>query len=103
MPVNFATLALGGKLEVPLLGGGTASVDVAAGTASGQVTRVKGKGLPGLRGGRGDLQVRLRVWVPSKLSAPERKQLEELRRGEGLQPPKPSRTLFDKVRDGFGG
>jgi hypothetical protein len=43
------------------------------------------------------------VWVPSKLSAAERKQLEELRRGEGLQPPKPSRTLFDKVRDGFGG
>jgi len=103
MPVNFATLALGGKVEVPLLGGGTANVDVAAGTASGHVARLKGKGLPGLRGGRGDLQVRLRVWVPSKLSAAERKQLEELRRGEGLQPPKPSRTLFDKVRDGFGG
>ena len=103
MPVNFATLALGGKVEVPLLGGGTASVDVTAGTASGHVARVKGKGLPGLRGGRGDLQVRLRVWVPSKLSAPERKQLEELRRGESMQPPKPSRSLFDKVRDGFGG
>ncbi len=103
MPVSFVTLALGGKLEVPLLGGGTAAVDVSAGTASGHVARVKGKGLPGLRGGRGDLQVRLRVWVPAKLSAADRKLLEELRRGEGMQPPKPSRSLFDKVRDGFGG
>jgi molecular chaperone DnaJ len=103
LPVSFVTLALGGKVEVPLLGGGTASVDVSAGTASGHIARVKGKGLPGLRGGRGDLQVRLRVWVPAKLSAADRKLLEELRRGDGLQPPKPSRALFEKVRDAFGG
>ncbi len=103
LPVNFAVLALGGKVEAPLLAGGTATVDVPAGTPSGFVVPLKGKGLPGLRGGRGDLRVRLRVWVPTKLSGAERKQLEELRRGEGLQPPKPSRSLFDKVRDAFSG
>jgi molecular chaperone DnaJ len=103
LPVNFAVLALGGKVETPLLGGGTASVDVPAGTPSEQVMRLKGKGLPGLRGGRGDLHVRLRVWVPTKLSGPERKLLEELRAGTGLKAPPPSRSLFERVRDAFGG
>ena len=103
LPVNFAVLALGGKVEVPLLAGGVASVDVAAGTASESVVRLKGKGLPGLRGGRGDLHVRLRVWVPAKLTAAERKLLEELKKSEGLKAPPPSRSLFERVRDAFGG
>jgi molecular chaperone DnaJ len=103
LPVNFAVLALGGKVETPLLAGGTASVDVPAGTPSEHVVRLKGKGLPGLRGGRGDLHVRLRVWVPTKLAGPERKLLEELRAGQGLKAPPPSRSLFERVRDAFGG
>jgi molecular chaperone DnaJ len=78
-------------------------MDVPAGTPSGHIARVKGKGLPGLRGGRGDLQVRLRVWVPTKLTSADRKLLEELRRSEGQQPPRPARSLFEKVRDAFGG
>ena len=103
LPVNFAVLVLGGKVETPLLTGGTASVDVPAGTPSEHVVRLKGKGLPGLRGGRGDLHVRLRVWVPTKLPAADRKVLEELRMGEGLKAPPPSRSLFERVRDAFGG
>jgi len=43
------------------------------------------------------------VWVPTKLSSQERKLLEELRRGEGLKAPPPARSLFEKVRDAFGG
>ena len=42
------------------------------------MARVKGKGLPGLRGGRGDLHVRLRVWVPTRLSGADKKLLEHL-------------------------
>jgi len=103
LPVSFSVLALGGKVEVPLLAGGRAAVDVPAGTASGHVARVKGKGLPGLRGGRGDLHVRLRVWVPTRLSSADKKLLEELRHSEGQQPPPPSRSLFERVRDAFGG
>ncbi len=103
LPVSFATLALGGKVEVTLLGGGTQSVDVSAGTASGHGVRLRGKGLPGLRGGRGDLLVRLMVWVPAKLTGAERKLLEELRKGEGLKAPRPSRTLFERVKGAFGG
>jgi molecular chaperone DnaJ len=102
LPVSFATLALGGKAEVPLLGGATHTLDVSAGTTSGHGVRLRGKGLPGLRGGKGDLLVRLMVWVPAKLSGPERKLLEELRKGEGLKAPRPSRTLFERVKGAFG-
>lgn len=103
LPVSFAVLALGGKLDVPLLGGGAHSVEVSAGTQSGQVLRVRGKGLPGLRGSRGDLHVQLHVWVPSKLSSAERRLLEELRKGDGLSPPRPGRSVFERVRDAFTG
>jgi molecular chaperone DnaJ len=101
MPVGFPVLALGGHIEVPLLDGTTHDLEVSAGTASGRMVRVRGKGLPGLRGGRGDLLVRLLVWVPAKLPGADRKLLEELRRGEGLKPPPASRSLFERVRDAF--
>ena len=103
IPVSFVTLALGGKVEVPLLGGQTHTLDVSAGTASGHATRLRGKGLAGLRGGRGDMLVRLLVWVPTKLTGAERKLLEELRRGDGFKAPRPSRSLFERVKDAFGG
>ena len=103
VPLSFATAALGGKIELPTLAGEPASIDVAAGTPTGRVVRVRGKGLPGLRGGRGDLLARLIVWVPTKLSAAERRQIEELGRGEGLKPPRPGKSLFERVKDAFAG
>jgi molecular chaperone DnaJ len=90
-------------VDAPLLGGSTTPVDVPSGTPSGHVVRLKGKGLPGLRGGRGDLHVRLRVWVPSRVSGPEKKKLEDLRGSDGLKPPQPSRSVFGRVRDGASG
>jgi molecular chaperone DnaJ len=101
MPVSFTTLVLGGRIDVPLLGDHTHGIDVQAGSASGHVVRVRGKGLPGLRGGKGDMLVRLLVWVPNKLPGAEKKLLEELRKGEGLKPPKPSRSVFEKVRSAY--
>jgi molecular chaperone DnaJ len=103
VPISFATAALGGRMEVPTLDGGTTTIEVAAGTQSGRILRVRGKGLPGLRGGHGDLLARLIVWVPSKLSAVERRQLEELGRSEGLTPPRPGKSLFERVKDAFAG
>lgn len=103
LPVSFVTLALGGKVEVPLLGGATAALDVPAASPAERVLRMRGKGLPALRGGHGDLLVRLRVVVPNKLAASERKLLEELGRGENFEPPKPSRSLFGRVKDAFAG
>lgn len=103
MPVSFPALALGGKIDVPMLGGTTHVVDLPAGTASGHVTRVRGKGLAGLRGGRGDLLVRWRVWVPSKLTGADRKLLEQLRGSDSFKPPRAARSVFERVRDVFGG
>lgn len=103
MPVSFSTAALGGKVEVPLVDGGRAPLNVSAGTPSGHVLRLRGKGLPSLRGGAGDLLVRLLVWVPARLSGEERRLLEQLGRADGMKPPGPSKSLFERVKDALGG
>ncbi|MFI5369940.1 MAG: molecular chaperone DnaJ [Candidatus Eisenbacteria bacterium] len=103
LPVSFVTLALGGRVEVPTLAGTPATLDVPAGTPADRVLRVRGKGLPSLRGGHGDLLARLRVVVPGKLTASDRRLLEELGRSESLKAPKPSKTLFGRVKDAFAG
>ena len=64
VPISFTTAALGGSVEVPTLDQAPAKLEVPAGTQSGQVMRVRGRGIPHLRGGRGDLLARLVVWVP---------------------------------------
>jgi len=103
VPTSFTTLALGGKIEVPTLDGAPAHVDVPVGTQTGRTIRLKGRGLPGLKGGTGDLRVRLMVWVPPRLGAAERKLLEELGKAESLKPPRPGRSLFERVKDAFAG
>ena len=101
--VSFPLLALGGKIEVPTLEGQPASAEVPGGTPSGRVLRIKGRGLPGLRGGRGDLHARLVVYVPGKLGAHERRALEELGRSDAMKPPRPGKSLGDRVKDAFAG
>jgi len=103
VPVSFATAALGGPVDLPTVGGGTVRLDVPAGTAGGQVLRLRGKGLPGLHGGRGDMLATVVVWVPSRLGAAERKLLEQLREAPGLQPPRPGKSIFERARDAFAG
>jgi curved DNA-binding protein len=79
VPVTFVDAALGGQVEVPTLEGRMA-VTVPPGTQSGQRLRLRGQGLPRAQGGRGDLYARVKVVVPTALSARERALLEELRR-----------------------
>lgn len=101
--ISFATASMGGKVEVPTLRGTAAHVNVPSGTQSGQVMRIKGRGLPSLRGGHGDLHARLVVWVPDRLSGADKKLLEELNHSESFRPPKPGKTIFDRVKDAFAG
>ena len=103
LPVSFPTVALGGKVELILLDQSKATVSVQAGTSTGQMIRLKGKGLPSLRGGKGDLIAQIMVWVPEKLGAAEKKLLEELQRSEAFKPPKPGRSVFERVRNAFKG
>jgi len=103
VPINFATSALGGSVEVPMLDGTKGKLEVPAGTPSGQVLRMRGKGIPHLRGGRGDLLARVVVWVPSRLSGSDKKLLEEMRRSDTFKPPLPGKSVFDRVKDAFAG
>lgn len=77
--LNVADAVLGTEREVPMLDG-TASVTVPAGTQSGAVLRLKGKGLPAFGGGpRGDLYLRMAVRIPERLSRAQRELYQQLR------------------------
>jgi len=76
LPVSFTQLALGAEMEVPVLGG-TAKLKIATGSQPHQIVRLRGKGMPQLRGrGHGDACYRLILEVPQKLSARQREALE---------------------------
>ncbi len=103
MPISFGQAALGDSVEVPTLAG-KVRMKIPAGTQSGKVFRLSGRGLRGLRGGAaGDQLVRVAVWTPTKLSGRERELLEELGRLGSDKLPKPGKGLFERVRDALGG
>ncbi len=78
LPLNIAQAALGAEVDVPTVDG-KARLKVPAGTQSGTVFKVKGKGFGNLRsGGRGDELVQVSVVTPRRLNDKERKLLQEL-------------------------
>jgi len=77
VPVTFAEAALGATIEVPTLGGDTVRMKVPAGTSSGRVLRLKGRGVE-TKKGTGDLLAKVEVAVPSHLSAEQKQALEAL-------------------------
>jgi molecular chaperone DnaJ len=77
VPIAFSLAALGGEVDVPTLEG-KAHLKVPVGTQSGQMFKLRGKGITNVNGrGRGDLFARLIVEVPSRLNAEQRSKLEE--------------------------
>jgi molecular chaperone DnaJ len=98
--ISFAQAALGTTVRVPLIGGAEQDLDVEAGTQSGAVVRLRGKGLPSLdRSGKGDLHVTIRVKTPKTLSPEQRELMEKLATLEGDDTAE--RGLFDRVKDIF--
>jgi molecular chaperone DnaJ len=76
VPISFARAALGGEVKVPTLEG-SAVLKVPAGTPTGKVFRLRGKGLPEVHGrGVGDLHVKLYVEVPTKLNLDQKHKLQ---------------------------
>jgi molecular chaperone DnaJ len=73
LPLSMAEAALGAEVDVPVLDG-TVKMKIPAGTQSGSVFRMRGKGIPRLAGGRGDCHVRVIVETPLDL-APETRDL----------------------------
>lgn len=101
VPINFPMAALGGEIEVPTLEG-TASLKIPSGTQSGKFFKLKGKGIPRLRGhSRGDEIVVVVVETPTKLNARQRELLEEFARMSGEDINSQSRGLMEKVKNLF--
>jgi molecular chaperone DnaJ len=102
LPVTFPQAALGATLTVPTVEG-SEEIEVPPGSQSGREIRLKGKGVPRMRGaGRGDLHVIVNVVVPTKLGKRERELLREL--GEVSEPatlPRDEPSVFDRLRDIF--
>ncbi len=79
VPVEMVQASLGAELTVPTLNG-TVTMKIPAGTQPGEVFRLRGKGLPALRGGhRGDQLVRVSVKIPTRLSPDQRRLLEQFK------------------------
>ncbi|HTW88445.1 MAG TPA: molecular chaperone DnaJ [Candidatus Binataceae bacterium] len=103
VPVSFPQAALGGEIEVPTLDG-KVKIKVQAGTQSGKVMRLKGRGFPDLHGyGRGDELVKILVETPRRLSAQQRELLEEFAKASGEDVNHPmSKGFVDKIKQMFG-
>lgn len=83
LPINFAQAALGDEVEVPTLYG-QSKLKIPSGSQSGEILRLKDKGIPHLRrGGRGDQMVKLVLVTPESLTKEQRRLFEELARSLG--------------------
>jgi len=98
VPVSLATAALGGDIEVPTIDGGRSRVKVPAGAQSGKQMRLRGKGMPILRGGgHGDMYIELAVETPVNLTSRQRELLREFERISENNNPESS-SFFSKVK-----
>ncbi|MBS8224952.1 molecular chaperone DnaJ [Vannielia litorea] len=78
VPVSMTSAALGGDIEVPTIDGGRSRVKIPAGAQSGKQMRLRGKGMPPLRGpGNGDMFIELAVETPVNLSSRQKELLKE--------------------------
>jgi molecular chaperone DnaJ len=106
MPVSFAVAALGGDIEIPTLEG-QAKVKIAAETQTGQVLRLRGKGIKGVRSSYpGDLLCEIVVETPVKLTERQKellREFEELSLANGERHNPRAKSFMDKVREFFAG
>ena len=102
--ISIPEAILGGEVEIPCLDGNY-KVNVEAGTQSGTVVRLRGKGLPTVNGygGTGDLYVKFAVWIPKRLSKEDKAIIESLKSKESFKPnpTKEDKSFFDRLKDLF--
>ncbi|MBI5476659.1 MAG: molecular chaperone DnaJ [Ignavibacteriales bacterium] len=105
MLVSFPQSALGTEIEIPTINGKT-KLKIEPGTQSGKVLRLRGKGIPNLRGDyRGDQLVRVNVYVPTHLSKEDKDLMKQLSKSDSIQPHEgdksanSDRSFFEKMKD----
>ena len=98
VPVSMSTAAIGGDIEVPSIDGGRARVKIPAGSQSGRQMRLRGKGMPALRGGgSGDMFIELAVETPVNLTSRQKELLREFEKESADNNPQSS-SFFTKVK-----
>lgn len=98
VPISIATAALGGEVEVPTIDGGRSRVKVPAGSQTGKQMRLRGKGMPALRGaGQGDMMIELAVETPVNLTSRQKEILREFEGLSGDNNPE-GNSFFSKVK-----
>jgi molecular chaperone DnaJ len=104
MPLTFAQAALGDEIEVPTLHG-KVKLKIPAGTQTGTRFRLRGKGVPNVRGyGQGDQHIHVRVITPTKLSEEQKNLLREFSALSGSDNPDEQHdSFFAKVKRAFKG
>ena len=101
VPITFVQAALGDTIEVPTIHG-KVEMKIGAGTQSGTVMRLKGKGIPMLRyEGNGDQHVRIKVLTPQKLSDKQKKLLEEFAELSGTKVKPEQDSFLSKMKKLF--
>jgi molecular chaperone DnaJ len=101
VPISFTLAALGGEIPVPTLEG-KANLKVPAGTQSGQVFKLRGKGVANVNArDRGDLFARLLVEVPTRLNTEQRQKLEEFASLCGEENTPLHKSFFERAREFF--
>ncbi|MHC0052088.1 molecular chaperone DnaJ [Actibacterium sp. D379-3] len=98
VPVSMTSAALGGDIEVPTIDGGRSRVKIPAGSQTGKQMRLRGKGMPALRGGGyGDMFIELAVETPVNLTGRQKELLREFEKMSEDNNPESS-TFFTKVK-----
>ncbi|NLA24633.1 MAG: molecular chaperone DnaJ [Bacteroidales bacterium] len=97
--ISVPDAILGNNAEIPTLDG-KVKIKIDSGTQSGKIVRLRGKGLPELQGyGKGDLLVRINVYIPSGVNRDDKKTLEKLQASDTFNPKKKAKNkLFEKFR-----
>lgn len=101
--LSFPEITLGTTAEIPTVEN-KVKVKIDAGTQPEKILRLRGKGIPDVNGyGKGDLLVRVHVWIPKKLSNDEKRALEKLQNSPGFQegPTAAEKSFFEKMKDMF--
>ena len=98
-PISIADAALGTSIEIPTIDGGKAKIKIPLGTQSGKQFRLKGKGMPFMRGsGNGDLYVQVNTEVPVSLNKEQKELLEKFREIENEKSNPSIKKFFQKAK-----
>ena len=98
-PISIADAALGTSIEIPTIDGGKAKIKIPSGTQSGRQFRLKGKGMPYMRGsGNGDLYVQVNTEVPVSLNREQKDLLEKFREIENEKSNPSIKKFFQKAK-----